>query len=206
MFFLLTLIVPFLTWGEDFMEWEDADCCECRETIDVTFRASYYYPLSDDFREIYGDGNVNWGLEIDVPLWCNLDAFLGVDYFTIKGHSTLFHYSTRFTTVPVSLGLQYTYDLCDDAYSLYGAVGGVYTPVYMKDNSPFAVPHRNRGGFGVIGRVGGKVHLYECLFLDIFTDYTWQDFSYKGSNDPYVVGRHVNLSHFKFGGGLTYKF
>lgn len=177
-------------------------------------RASYFMPTDKTFRKIYGDGGGMYGIETSSPIWCSLHGFLGVDYFTKKGHSYPLHDSTRIKLIPVTFGLKYFYSLdcldcsCINAcgIDLYGAAGAQYTYFQTKDDSPYVINPVTKRGWGGIAKVGSLIHFDGGLFLDIFGQYSFLTMKFSDTRHDTLIRHDAHLNGWSVGLGLGYRF
>lgn len=68
--------------------------CVYPEGLLVEFRPSYFYPISSNFREIFGDGDINYQLTAAYPVYRGRDSYqrglnlwMAIDYFSKSGSS-----------------------------------------------------------------------------------------------------------------------
>jgi hypothetical protein len=82
--------------------------------------------------------------------------------------------------------------------------GGTFFHVIIKNDSPYVEPQVHRNGLGGWVGVGAMWNVYRCLFLNLFTDYSFR----RGapSSDPGGIETGLNVGGFDFGAGLSYKF
>lgn len=177
---------------------------EAREYL-LEGKAGYFYPTSDLFRDIYGDGNGIYGAEFTAQICNALYGWASVNYFSDSGHSIGLGDPTKIRIIPVGLGLKYMIPL--NCFARFYVGGGfLATHLHTHDESPFVIPHVNRWGFGGIAKSGFLIALSRCWFLDIFGDWSYMHMDFHNNHGFPVVRINADLSGFSGGAGIGYRF
>ncbi|CUI15752.1 conserved hypothetical protein [Candidatus Protochlamydia naegleriophila] len=190
--------------------WDDC-CCECESSllsdIRVEARVAYYRPSSKKVKEIYGNGWADYQVELSKGFCDNWRAFVGVSGFSKSGRSLGEHDKTTLRLIPLTFGVKYVYNYAP-CVDIYIGGGAAYSWLRIKDHSSYVHEHVKKSRFGGIAQIGAYYYFNECLFADVFIDYLFQkyDFSNSHSYSRYVERHDVNLSGFKVGAGLGYRF
>ena len=162
--------------------------------------------MSTDFRDIYGSDGL-YGLELTCQAWHELYAWVSGDYLSKTGESCL-GYRTKAYFIPLGFGLKYLKLFSIDtnqSIGLYAGAGVLGTYLHTKDDSPFVVTTLHAWGVGGVVK-GGILLTKDSLFLDLFTNYSFQSFRGKGSSEPLVYAHNTTINGWSFGSGLGVKF
>lgn len=186
--FLLLFFLPILLQASD---WT------------VEGRVAYFYPTSRLIREIYPRGGADYQLEASRRVFCNWHLWGSFNYFTKKGHSLGLHDDTRINIYPFSLGVKYNFCFFKHFRPYVGA-GATYTLLRIRDHSEHVKEHVHKNGFGLVIKSGINFPIINCIFLDIFADYYYQQMHFR--SQPGLYRHEVNLSGFKFGAGIGVAF
>ena len=186
-----------------------SDCCEASCFGDVTIegRFSAFFPLGSRAREIYNDALPCLELQVATVICDCWQPWFNAGYIWSDGNSIGCGNKTQLSVVPLSLGINYLFPLCD-CVDWYIGAGALYSFLRTEDHSPYVHEHVRKNTWGGTARVGFYYQWTECLFLEGFLDYVYQefDFSTDEDSDPYVVRNDVDLSALKLGVGLGYRF
>lgn len=174
-------------------------------------KASYYYPTSHNFREIYGSGAM-YGIEGQFSLYKELFLDVGGSVFPKSGSSIIScsvpgsarRFSTTLYLVPIDFGLK-AY-LRPSEY-IHCFVGACMTPfyVYIHDKSPYVDQKRTRFGFGGSFKGGMRILPWRNgFFLGIFADYYLMEAQF--SSNSQTSGRKADFSGLSAGGDVGYRF
>ncbi len=169
-------------------------------------KGGYFFFSQSKLRKVYDNGGEDVQLGLTVPLWKQLNLYLGGEFLERRGRSLNDHQRTRIREFPISLGLKPTFSICS-ILDWYLNIGPKYFFVYMKNNSDFVNRHRDKNGLG--GFVGTGILLHPArskyFFLDIFGEYSYKRMHFH-SDEKNVIGHSAQIGGFVFGGGLGYSF
>lgn len=82
-----------------------------RLPVSVELRAAAFIPSSSRFREIYGNVNPSYQLEVKYPWGATRAIWGNFDWFNEKGSSTCSDTRTRVQIASLSVGMKYYYDM-----------------------------------------------------------------------------------------------
>ncbi len=130
-----------------------------------------FRPDSSFLRKIYGSVWLDSRIEIVIPVWKQLCLFSGCDYLRKSGHSLGGKERTKIILIPISLGLERTFELASwlDFYPLLGAR---YYLGWFHNHSNFVRRKIFRQTVGVTAAVGFLFTLYHHLILDLNVGYS----------------------------------
>lgn len=165
--------------------------------------AAYYYPTSDDFREIYSGSGI-YGLELSVQSWRNLYPWISGNIFVQSSHSIGLKNNTEIFFIPIGVGLKYLYNV--KFGNLYLGAGALPTYLHIHDHSHFVTRTISKWGCGGIIKSGIIINLPKSFFLNIFTNYSYIKIPYHNTWHDLVYTNSANLSGLSFGGALGYRF
>jgi hypothetical protein len=158
--------------------------------VRLEFKASYFQPLEQAFRDIYG-GGLRYGGEVDIGLWRRFDVWLGGSYFSKEGELTFTKEKTELQIIPIGAGLKYRWT--KGAIQFYTAVG--LSSFQYKESNPIGNLSESQQGMTV--EMGSYVKIAGGLLLDVFLNYS---VSYLRSEDY-----EVNIGGLGVGIGLAYQ-
>ena len=170
--------------------------------LDVQARGGYFYPMSGNPKRIFHGGGI-YGGEVATCVMNNLQAWASVNYFTRRGKSQHFqdeHYHTRLTFLPFAVGFKGIIPL-ECWLDAYIGLGFQYARFHCHDESPHALEHVKKWGWGGLLKLGAIVHLNDDLFLDLFSDYSALKFEFSKNNNL-VDRRRCVLDGWIFGIGV----
>lgn len=173
------------------------------QRIIVEAKFSYFLPSSQQFRDIYGAGGINYEISITAPVWKVVNVWAAADYFDKTGRSLKGNQTTYIQIIPATLGLKYIYPI--DCFRVYGGAAMKYFHVHTVNNSSFVDHEINRNGLGGVAEVGG-MFCYKHLVIDLFTNYSYKKFSSSDSHHSNVQTNSLQIGGWNFGGGVGYKF
>ncbi|OHE79062.1 MAG: hypothetical protein A3F67_03765 [Verrucomicrobia bacterium RIFCSPHIGHO2_12_FULL_41_10] len=176
---------------------------EVEQIIITEARFSYFYPSSHLFREIYGNGGINYELFIAARVWKGLNVWVAADYFDETGRSLGAKQSTHIQIIPSTLGLQYIYPIY--FFRLHGGVGMKYFYAHTTNHSSYVDHEINQNGPGFIAEIGG-MFCYEHFLVDLFTNYSNKNFPSGSTNKSGVETNSLQVGGWNFGGGVGYEF
>ncbi len=178
----------------------------CLSGFEVEAKISAFFPSSKIIRRIYSDAIPYYELEIAKPFCNNWEAWLGVGYLSNDGYALGCKNKTSFYLIPVTFGLKYLYSI-NPCMDLYTGAGACWSFLNNKDHSPFVHKNISDDALGGIFKLGFIYRIKEHVFIDIFTEYLYQHFSFKHHyEDHYTLRHNLNMSGFKIGGGLGFNF
>jgi hypothetical protein len=168
-------------WNDFITDWQ------------IEGRVSYFYPFSHLFRKIYNDGGVDYGLEVSKKIYCDIYGWAGLDWFYKRGHSDGLHNKTSIRLNTGTFGLKYMYTLpffdslrgsipLLQCVRSYIGLGAAYSKLRIWNHSHFVRERVNKYVWGGILKTGFQIDLGCGVFLDIFSDYTYQPVDFKGKN------------------------
>ena len=157
-------------------------------------KAAYFRPTGSKFKEIYGDEIGLYGVEVSAQAWKRLYGWASASYASKKGVSSLGD-PTRLTMVPIGLGVKYMHAYKHVSY--YLGAGALTTYAHTRDSSPYLRHEITKWGIGGIAKAGLLVNINKCLFLDLFSDYSYTRIHYHGGE--------ANFSGWSAGLGIGYR-
>lgn len=189
--------------------WFQSSCCDqscCMGDITLEGRFSAFFPLKSRAREIYNDALPCLELQVATTLCDCWQPWFNASYIWSNGHSSLGD-KTQLSILPLSLGVNYIFPLCD-CIDWYIGAGALYSFLRTEDHSPYVHEHVRKNTWGGTAKLGFYYQWTECLFLEGFLDYVYQKFNFKTDEDsvPFVVRNDVDLSALKLGVGLGFRF
>lgn len=165
------------------------------DTIHVDGRVSAFYPQSSLFREIYGNWQVDYELEIGKIFLKNYEAWIHTDWVSTSGHSTLGD-KTSFHDLNVSLGGKYIFNVSKIAKVYLGlGINGAF--VHVHNDSDFVERNVNKQWVGGVAKSGIYIEPVEHFFIDIFADYLYQQIHFS---------KWQQIGGLKLGGGIGFCF
>ncbi len=174
--------------------------------FEVETKVSAFFPTCRLVREVYSNVIPEYELEIHQSFYDEWQIWLGAGYLGNIGESVEFHNRTTLKLVPVSLGLKFDYPLSDCAHFQAG-IGGVWSFLWLDDESHYVHKHVSKNSFGGVFRLGLVFHIEDCFYLDFFSEYFHQRFNFEHHyEEHYTVRNNVDFSGIKAGIGLVLKF
>jgi len=174
--------------------------------LEVETKVSAFIPSSSVIRRIYSDVIPYYELEISKPFWNDWQVFLGVGYLSNEGHAIGCDHKTSLRLIPVTLGLKYVSRI-NSLIDLYAGAGACVSFLKNKDHSPFVHENISDQALGGIFKLGLIYRIKQHIFIDIFTEYLYQHFSFRHHyEDHYTIRHNLNMSGIKIGAGLGYNF
>ncbi|MFA6916618.1 MAG: OmpW family outer membrane protein [Parachlamydiales bacterium] len=194
----------------------DEDCCIENPACDpcnsfwtdgwsIEGRGAAFIPLSNRFKNVYGDVLPEIQIEINKNIYCDWSIWANVGYLWKNGHSIGLDNKTRFEMAPISLGIKYYYTI-NDCWKAYLGVGAVYSLLHIHDDSSFVQRNVTKNEFGGVVKLGANYDINCNLYLDIFGDFRFQEFCFHSSSEASVTRNNANLNGFILGVGLGWKF
>lgn len=169
---------------------------------DAEVRVAAFRPTSRRFREIYGQ----WGAEFQVEaskLICGpYYGWFNVGWYPKDGHSIGLHDKTRIDLVPIRFGAKYMFCLTPKLNGYVG-LGATLTYLSIHDHS-HTIRHTTRWGAGGIVKTGLRYAIMQCLFVDLFADYSYEPFSFNSKH--HIKRKDADVGGLMLGAGLGYSF
>lgn len=203
---LCMLWIGFLSANQDIYTFCGDDYPEiCCPNWSLELRVAAFIPTNNRVRKIYSNGWPEYQIQLGKRLCRNWQVFAEFSGFQKSGHSSLGS-KTKLSVFPLSLGIKYLFPLYSNL-DVYVGGGVAYSWLRIKDDSPYVHRHVRKEQFGGIIKTGLIYTFCNCWFIDVFADYLFQRFSFRGvSCDPFVTRQTADVSGFKIGGGIGYNF
>ena len=178
----------------------------CLSGFEVETKVSAFFPSSKIIRRIYSDTVPYYELEIAKTFCNDWQVWLGVGFLSNDGRAIGCKNKTSFRLIPITLGLKYLYSV-NSCMDLYTGAGACWSFLKNKDHSPFVHKNISDEALGGIFKLGFIYRIKERVFIDIFTEYLYQHFSFKRHyEDHYTIRHNLNMSGLKIGLGLGFNF
>lgn len=183
-------------------------CCDecCPPCWSLQARGAAYFPLQKHIREIYGTALPTVELEASYNI-CSWDCSqlllwgnLGWTFAT--GVTRGFRFHSHLHLLPISLGLEYEYNLWRNL-DFYLGVGPTYSWLLIQNKDGFSTSHKHKSQFGVTTKTGFRYTFCRNFFLDVFGDFFYTPF---GHIHDHIHSMNANFTGFFVGGGLGYKW
>jgi opacity protein-like surface antigen len=178
----------------------------CLSGFEVETKVSVFIPSSKIIRRIYSDAMPCYEFGISKKFCNDWQVCLDAGYVSDRGHAIGCKKKTNFRFIPLTLVLKYYYPLssCIDCYA---GLGPSWSFFKNKDHSHFVHKSISKEALGAIFKLGFIYAVKDYIFLDIFTEYLSQHFSFKRHYaDHYTIRHHLNMSGLKIGVGLGFNF
>lgn len=160
----------------------------------MEMRISGAIPVSGRYREIYGDIQASYELQVNTFLMQNISSWVNAGWITKKGFSTgCTRTPTRIEIASLSLGGNYFLPIYNN-FSFYAGLGVILSQVNVKNHH-----EGNAKAFspGAVIKAGLNIDIFEDFYAGLFSDYYWQ---------PGVYKTNVDIGGIRIGLGLGYKF
>ncbi|HSX26868.1 MAG TPA: hypothetical protein VLE89_07690 [Chlamydiales bacterium] len=167
-------------------------------------KAAYFWPQDHRFREIYGAGGL-YGLEMTIQGKGNIYVWLSADYFTKNGSSVGGNYGTKIDMVPLAIGLKCNF-LSIRKGEFFLGLGATGTYVHIHDFSPYVIQKTSKWGAGGIAKLNLLLRLPRSCYIDLFTNYFYNQMEFDNTEHGKVPRRDVNFGGFIFGAALCFPF
>jgi hypothetical protein len=196
---LITILLTLFSLPAAFADNSSCDCNCCGCISDVEFRAGYFYPTNNHFREIYNETRVAYEVQLTQHLPWSLDLFENVTWIPLNGHSIGKHHDTSLDLIPVSVGLMYRFCWCCMVFQV--GAGGAYYHLSLDDDSSCECidPHLSYNGGGLAVKADAQYFFCGCNYLTAFVDYLYLPFN-RGDGFCKQVGGVI------VGGGIGHSF
>lgn len=179
----------------------------CTDGWSTEIRVAYYHPVERKVRKIYSYAFANWQLEIGKRVTDDFQVWAAIDTSSNHGHSLGLHDKTHLRLTNCNFGLKYLYSL-DCSTEVYLGAGMNYGILRITDHSDYVREHTDQERLGGLLKAGVNYYITCNLFVDFFFDYLFQEFKFKNSShsDYYVERHNLQMSGYKTGVGIGYKF
>jgi hypothetical protein len=193
--------------------------------IAVQGRVAAYFPEDKNMRRVYDDAWPEYEIEVSTPLNLSCcdpctpwELWSNFNYWERKGNSTCLNNRTRIDHYTVLIGAKYFFDLSDcgdccgcfswSSLRPYLGLGGGAAYVKFRDHSEseFIKHHNHRAGGSLLLKSGIQYDFCNCMFADIFLDYAWNWFRFRGCDGDEHRKRTLQTGGLKLGLGLGYRF
>lgn len=183
----------------------DPCCCEMGPiTLEARFAALFL--LDRKTHRNYHKVLPNFELQV-ATTWCNWQPWFNAGYIWDNGRRRDCFPKSRLQIVPLSLGVNYLFPMCN-CIDAYIGVGGVYSFLRTNNHDDFVRRHVNRHAWGATVKAGFYYNYSECVFFEGFVDYVYARFKHEHHRDDvvFVDRRELNLNAIKLGVGVGFKF
>lgn len=193
--------------------------------IAVQGRVAAFFPEDKNMRRVYDDVLPEYEIEVSTPLnlsCCDVcspwELWGNFNYFGDKGNSSCLNNRTRIDHYTTLIGVKYFFDLsgCGDfcgcfswnSLRPYIGIGGgaAYVKFHDRSESEFIKNHSHRAGGSLLLKSGVQYDFCNCMFADLFLDYGWNWFSFRGCNGEETKKHKLQTGGLKLGLGLGYRF
>ena len=199
---LLTALLPFAAFAQNY-------------TLEM--RAAGFQPSSKTIRKAYSQAWIDYEVLSSGSINEYLDLYAQVSWMVKKGvyHDRIpgfwFKDHSRAWVLPLNVGLRaYLPVNCRMKVYVGGGVSYSFLMIESRTNFSFLRSDFNKNvkksNWGALAKVGLIFNVGDNVFLDIFADYIFQEFYLGKERCTRGLGRHFNVSGFKFGGGLGVNF
>jgi hypothetical protein len=165
------------------------------DLVHVDMRIAAFYPQSSLFREIYGNWQVDYELEVGTVFFRSYELWAHADWMSTNGNSSLGS-STSFSDFNVSLGGKYLFRF-GPMYTLYLGLGVNGAFVSVNNSSEFVKGTVNKEGIGGVGKLGFYFEPVPYFYVDLFADYLYQQIHFH---------KWEQVGGIKIGGGFGFCF
>lgn len=172
--------------------------------FDVEARAGYFYPMSSGFKKIYRDGEL-YGAEVGAYLCDEFQLWASANHLARRGKSGgSFEndFKTRVTYTPFAAGFKFLIPI-ECWMDLYFGLGAQYARFHTSDNSSFGgLHHSKKYGWGGIVKLGVLIDVTDCIYLNLFSDYSFIKMSFHNSHHGIFTRHNSVLDGWIFGVGV----
>ena len=142
------------------------------DLIHTDVRVAAFYPQGSLFREVYGNWQVDYQLEIGKIFLENYEAWGNFSWVPTSGHSSLGNY-TSYNDFNISLGAKYIFRFTD-RWKLYLGLGINGALVYVHNHDNYVKKYVHKNGVGGVAKLGFYFEPVDHFFIDVFADYLYQ--------------------------------
>lgn len=172
--------------------------------LDAEVRGGYYYPMSGNFKKIYHSGEI-YGVELATSLCDEVQLWASANHLEKRGKSCGsfdedFH--TRVTLLPFAAGVKFLVPI-ESWLDFYFGAGAQYARFHTHDNSSiFGVHNSKKWGWGGIVKLGVIVDVTDCIYLNLFSDYSFIKFNFHSDRNGILTRHNSVLDGWIFGVGV----
>ena len=163
--------------------------------LSVEGRVSAFFPLSQCFRDAYGDVGACYGIEVSKTFCKSYDAWVDADYFTKERYQDGCC-SSEVDIVNTSIGARYRFGWTPCLTSYVG-IGPGLSWLYFKNKSCCDEGSHTKLVAGLVVKTGIFYQFYKCYFVDLFVDYSYLPVKFEST---------IDIGGFKTGLGLGMRF
>ena len=160
----------------------------------LEFRSAAFFHQSKKFRHVYDPISVDYQLDGTLALSPSFELWVEFDYTTKSKKKECYYTKIKLTNC--SLGLQYVHRFFPKLEGYIGT-GVSLVRANLHNRSCCSDEWENKTAWGSLSKVGVRYWVTDNLFLDVFTDYLYQEVHFKKS---------VNVGGFKTGLGIGIGF
>jgi hypothetical protein len=142
------------------------------DTIHTDVRVAAFYPQDSLFREIYGNWQIDYELEVGKLFLKNYEAWANINWMRTSGHSSLGNH-TSFQDLNFSIGGKYVFKF-GTLKKFYLGLGINDAWVYVHNQYNYVKKRVYKNWIGGVAKMGFYVEPVEHLFIDVFIDYLYQ--------------------------------
>lgn len=216
-FYTLIVLCTCFTGNSYADSWFSQDCNSCCDEPccpewSAEFRIGAFIPTNNKIRKAYSSAWADYQIQIGKRFCNDWQIFAEFSGSEKNGHwckefaGTVTRYKSKLHMYPISLGLKYFYNICEN-FDVYVGAGAVYTFFRLKQSSPYQYHRISKGQYGGVIKTGAVYTFCNSWFIDIFADYIFQRLRYTPiTEDPFSSRRTLKFNGFKIGGGIGYNF
>ncbi len=135
-------------------------------------KAAYFRPTNSLFREVYSGGGL-YSVEASVQTCCKqLYPWASLGYFHTSGHCIGEEQPTNITIVPIGLGLKYLFSIDWSGPRPYLGAGMLVSYMQIHNKCSFVTQKESKWNIGGIIKAGFLSCITQCVFFDLFVDYS----------------------------------
>ena len=175
-------------------------------------KIAYFHPTDSRFQEIYSGGAL-YSIEASVQTcyqqlypWASIGYFHKSQFSVVKCPDTTCEgESTRITVVPIGLGLKYLFPIECMYPCPYLGAGILLSFVRIHNDYSFVSQNLFDWGIGGIIKGGFLLNITDCVFFDLFLDYSYMKVGFRDRHQN-ISNSRADLSGLTIGGGVAYRF
>jgi hypothetical protein len=166
----------------------------------LEIKSGYFFFSEKKMRKIYDDGGQDVQLCGSYPIWRFIQLYGSIEYLSRHGKSLNIHQKTRIYEVPLSLGINSIFKICE-IVQWYATVGPRYFFFHQHNQSIYVDKNIHQNGFGCFVNTGFKFFPVQFAYVDYFGEYSYGKLHFSPSYVD-VFGSKIQVGGFTFGGGL----